>query len=123
MDALAAFIYARQLVSEDLSTEEIRRRADLSRSCLLRLIDDLDRVGSDDDDERVQSVFYEAGKLHFANELRWWFRLLYQVLLLQDDGPRLGQFTRIMTPCWIQDRIRSTMEDHWAAKGRLACLD
>lgn len=123
MDALAAFIYARQLVSEDLPMAEILHRAGLARACLERLIIDLDSVGDDQDDEAVQSLFYEAGKLHFAGELRWWFRLLYQVLLLQDEGPRLGQFTRIMTPCWVQDRIRSTVEDHWAAKRRLGWFD
>lgn len=114
-DALAAFIYARGLVPEDQPLAEIAAKADLCRAGLAKLVDDLDTVSIDDAEEHVQGVFYEAGKLHFSSELRWWFRLLYQILLGQDDGPRLGQFTKIMTPEWMQTRISSTMEDHWAS--------
>lgn len=43
--------------------------------------------------EEIQTVVYEIGKQHptFAN-LRSWFQALYQILLGQNDGPRMGSF-------------------------------
>ena len=45
------------------------------------------------DAEAIQSAVYDVGKRHpvFA-DLRAWFRSLYQILLGQDDGPRMGSF-------------------------------
>ncbi|MEM8813010.1 MAG: lysine--tRNA ligase [Pseudomonadota bacterium] len=62
---------------------------------------DLDeRLGSLDpalhaDGEAVQSVVYEVGKAHPFENLRDWFKALYQVLLGQDQGPRFGSFIAI----------------------------
>jgi len=43
--------------------------------------------------DAIQTEVYEAGKRHacFAN-LRDWFRALYEILLGQDSGPRMGSF-------------------------------
>ena len=43
--------------------------------------------------EAIQSAVYEVGKRHAVfPDLRAWFRSLYQILLGQDDGPRMGTF-------------------------------
>lgn len=44
------------------------------------------------DGEAIQSVVYEVGKSHAFENLRDWFKALYQVLLGQDQGPRFGSF-------------------------------
>jgi lysyl-tRNA synthetase class 1 len=45
--------------------------------------------------EDIQSEFYEVGKRgEFAN-LRDWFRALYEILLGQSQGPRLGTFVAL----------------------------
>ncbi|MEO5372986.1 MAG: lysine--tRNA ligase [Alphaproteobacteria bacterium] len=43
--------------------------------------------------EDLQTIAYEVGKRHpcFA-DLRAWFKALYQILLGQDEGPRMGSF-------------------------------
>jgi len=43
--------------------------------------------------EAIQTAVYEVGKRHpdFA-DLKAWFRALYQILLGQDQGPRMGSF-------------------------------
>ena len=43
--------------------------------------------------EAIQTIVYEVGKRHscFAS-LREWFKALYQILLGQDQGPRMGSF-------------------------------
>jgi lysyl-tRNA synthetase class 1 len=43
--------------------------------------------------EAIQQEVYEIGKRHgFADDLRAWFRALYQILLGQSEGPRFGSF-------------------------------
>lgn len=42
--------------------------------------------------EAIQHEVYEVGKRHGFAELRAWFRALYEVLLGQSQGPRMGSF-------------------------------
>lgn len=42
--------------------------------------------------EDIQTQVYEIGKAHAYENLRDWFKALYQVLLGQDQGPRMGSF-------------------------------
>ena len=44
------------------------------------------------DPEVIQTEIYEVGKRHNYTNLRDWFKALYQILLGQDEGPRLGSF-------------------------------
>lgn len=110
---LAAFLYVRGLVPEDADWDHMLRTSDQVRSCLCKLMEDLNTITDDWTEEQIQSVFYEAGKLYYADKLRWWFEVLYQVLLSEKQGPRLGQFTRLMTPYWVQDRVHQVLTDYW----------
>ncbi|HYZ25618.1 MAG TPA: lysine--tRNA ligase [Geminicoccaceae bacterium] len=43
--------------------------------------------------EAIQQEVYEIGKRHgFADDLRGWFKALYEILLGQSEGPRFGSF-------------------------------
>ena len=42
--------------------------------------------------ETVQTAVYEVGKRHPFDSLRDWFRALYEILLGQRHGPRMGSF-------------------------------
>ena len=42
--------------------------------------------------EDIQNVIYEVGKAHDYANLRDWFKALYEILLGQEQGPRLGSF-------------------------------
>ncbi|TQV73309.1 lysine--tRNA ligase [Denitrobaculum tricleocarpae] len=42
--------------------------------------------------EDIQTQVYEVGKTHSFENLRDWFKALYEVLLGQSQGPRLGSF-------------------------------
>ena len=42
--------------------------------------------------EDIQSEVYEVGKRHAFENLRDWFKALYEVLLGQSQGPRFGSF-------------------------------
>ena len=45
--------------------------------------------------EEIQTQIYEIGKKHKFNNLRDFFKLIYQVLLGQEQGPRLGSFIKL----------------------------
>lgn len=42
--------------------------------------------------EAIQNVVYEVGKRHPFPDLKSWFRTLYETLLGQEQGPRMGSF-------------------------------
>jgi lysyl-tRNA synthetase class 1 len=49
--------------------------------------------------EAIQQEVYEIGKRHdFADDLRAWFRALYEILLGQSEGPRFGSFVAFYGP-------------------------
>lgn len=43
----------------------------------------------------LQNHVYEIGKAHGFENLRDWFKALYQVLFGQDQGPRMGSFIEL----------------------------
>ncbi|WP_207483225.1 lysine--tRNA ligase [Arenibaculum pallidiluteum] len=45
--------------------------------------------------EEIQNLVYEVGKRHPFPELRAWFQSLYEVLLGQTQGPRMGGFIEL----------------------------
>jgi lysyl-tRNA synthetase class 1 len=42
--------------------------------------------------EAIQTEVYEVGKRHDFADLRAWFKALYEILLGQEQGPRMGSF-------------------------------
>jgi lysyl-tRNA synthetase class 1 len=57
---------------------------------LARALGELPR---DADSDTIQQTVYEVGKRHYAAaDLKAWFKTLYEVLLGQDTGPRMGSF-------------------------------
>jgi len=42
--------------------------------------------------ESIQTEVYEVGKRHPFPELKAWFKALYEILLGQSQGPRMGSF-------------------------------
>ena len=45
--------------------------------------------------EEIQTQLYEIGKKHKFENLKDYFKLVYQVILGQDQGPRLGSFIKL----------------------------
>jgi len=78
-----------------LATKRFRAPTDVEAEALRELSSRLDALPTDADQEAIQSEVYAIGKsLPFEN-LRDWFKALYQVLLGQDQGPRFGSFVEI----------------------------
>lgn len=66
---------------------------ELEKQALTDLYQSLKGVESKAD--AIQFVVFEVGKKYFANDLRSWFKLIYEALLGQPEGPRAGSFAEI----------------------------
>ena len=52
-------------------------------------------VKKDHSAEDIQTMLYEVGKKHKFENLKDFFKLVYQVLFGQEQGPRLGSFIKL----------------------------
>ena len=78
------------------SSKKFRLPSGKEREALLDLAGVLRRIPEDESAEFIQNEVYEAGKRHFAKEeLRQWFKALYEVLLGSEQGPRMGAFIKL----------------------------
>ena len=59
--------------------------------------------------EEIQTEIYEIGKKHNFSNLREFFKLIYQVLLGQNQGPRLGSFIKVFGIDKTCDLIQKTL--------------
>jgi lysyl-tRNA synthetase class 1 len=65
------------------------------RAALADLASALERLGPGADAEAIQTEIYEVGKRHPFADLRTWFQALYEILLGQPRGPRMGSFVAL----------------------------
>jgi lysyl-tRNA synthetase class 1 len=72
--------------------KKYRAPSETERAALTDLLAELEALPEDADAETVQTQVYEVGKRHEFPELRAWFKALYEILLGQEQGPRMGSF-------------------------------
>ena len=84
-----AIAYNRDFVAPTLR----RRKPDaLERTALERLDADLLALPDGASAEDIQTIVYEIGKSGGFENLRDWFKALYETLLGSSQGPRMGSF-------------------------------
>ncbi len=69
-----------------------RQPSDMEKAALEDLRGALAALAEDADAEAIQFEVYEVGKRHEFEDLRAWFKALYEILLGQSQGPRMGSF-------------------------------
>ncbi len=69
-----------------------RAPTDMERAALKDLLGELEALSEDAEAETIQTQVYEVGKRHDFENLRAWFKALYEILLGQEQGPRMGSF-------------------------------
>ncbi len=69
-----------------------RAASDAERKALEDLAARLEALSEGTSAEDLQSVVYEIGKTHAFENLRDWFKAVYEVLLGESQGPRFGSF-------------------------------
>jgi lysyl-tRNA synthetase class 1 len=85
----SALAYYRDFVKP---AKAYRAPDDRERKALEDLAAALDRLPAAATGEAIQDEVYEVGKRHGFEPLRDWFKALYEVLLGQSQGPRMGSF-------------------------------
>lgn len=121
MNTLAAYLYSRGLIEHDEDLFSVENAMNITQrvdECLEFLYNSLnDNITDSSTEEEIQYWYYEAGKLHFSEDLRYWFRVIYNILIKEESGPRLGQFTRTFGVDRILDVIynvrNGSVLSHW----------
>ena len=82
---------------EDVLSKSIKFRepSDEERNIFRDLVKRLEKFDTVNDSEEIQTEIYQIGKDYKFENLRDWFKLIYQVLFGKDDGPRFGTFISI----------------------------
>ena len=84
-----ALAYFRDRVAPSL---QVRAPSEQEKAAMQDLVQRLDALPADADAESYQTEVFEAGKAHGFENLRDWFKALYECLLGQSQGPRMGSF-------------------------------
>jgi lysyl-tRNA synthetase class 1 len=94
LDALAGYAvaYYQDFVKP---TKRYRAPDETERVALEELATALEATPPGASAEDLQNEVYEIGKRHGFESLRDWFRALYEVLLGQSQGPRMGSFVAL----------------------------
>jgi lysyl-tRNA synthetase class 1 len=91
LDALIGYAAA---YFRDFVKDSLRRRApEEKEAAALRDLDaQLAGLGPEASAEEIQHMVFEVGKAHGFENLRDWFKALYETLLGTSQGPRMGSF-------------------------------
>jgi lysyl-tRNA synthetase class 1 len=73
-------------------TKKYRAPDEKGRAALAELADWLEAAPDSVTGDEVQHQVFEIGKKHGFTELKAWFKALYETLLGQPTGPRMGTF-------------------------------
>ncbi len=95
-------------------SKSFRAPTEMERAALEELETKLAELPAGASAQDIQNVVYEVGKAHPFENLRDWFRALYEILLGQPQGPRFGSFAAL----YGLDETRQLIRD--ALDGKLA---
>ena len=89
-------------------TDEVKQEDELVIPVDLLDKDPLELAESEED---IQTIVYSVGKENgYSSNLREWFKLIYEVLFGEKDGPRMGFFISFFgiqeTISLIDDKIK-----------------
>ena len=102
-----AVAYARDFV---LPNKTYRAPTPDERAALERLAETYDGMDGTEDPDAYQTAAFDAGKAQGFEDLRGWFRAIYEVAFGQSEGPRMGPFVKIYGPKRTAGLIRAALE-------------
>lgn len=76
-------------------TKKFRAPTDKERAALEMLSARLKEIGDGGSEDDYQTAVFDAGKAQDYENIRDWFKGLYEVVFGQSEGPRMGAFTKI----------------------------
>ena len=86
--------YAIKFFKDKLKPKKIYKRPnDKEKKALIKLAQSIEKIKDSTPPEEIQTIVYSVGKENgYEKNLRDWFKLIYQVLFGDIDGPRMGFF-------------------------------
>ncbi|MBL4874952.1 MAG: lysine--tRNA ligase, partial [Cohaesibacteraceae bacterium] len=88
--------YAIRYFADFVKPHKVFRAASEKETAALQDLDKrLAALDASSDAQLIQTEVFSVGKDHEFENLRDWFKALYQVLLGQDQGPRFGSFVAL----------------------------
>jgi len=72
--------------------KQYRAPTEMERAALSDLVQTLATLPVGSEPEEIQTQVYEVGKRYEFQDLKTWFKTLYETLLGQSTGPRMGSF-------------------------------
>lgn len=92
-----------------LPTKEFRTPTEAERKALQELREAVSKFDEDAAADDIQTAVFTVGKNHNYENLREWFGCLYETLLGQKQGPRMGSFIALYTPAKALELIDSAL--------------
>ncbi len=77
-----------------LPNKKYRQPSEKERKGFIKLINILENIHESSDPEDIQTKVYDIGMELEFEKLKYWFQGFYQVILGQDQGPRIGSFIK-----------------------------
>ena len=87
-----ALVYYNDMVKP---LKKYRTPDDLERKSFIDLITKLENMDHNISSEDIQTEVFTVGKENNYENLREWFKTIYEVLLGQTEGPRMGSFIKL----------------------------
>jgi len=91
--------------------KKYKKPSDSEKKALMALIATLEKCNDEMSPEDIQTLIYSTGKENgYADNLREWFKLIYEVVFGDENGPRMGFFISFFgvneTKQLINDKIK-----------------
>ncbi len=90
--------------------KQYRPPTDQERAALEMLIGTLEEVDAGAEEDVFQTAVFDAGKAQDYENIREWFKGLYEVAFGQSEGPRMGPFIKIFGPKETAKMLRDALE-------------
>ncbi len=73
--------------------KKFKKPNETEQKALSKLIEALKKIPQSTDAEKIQTMIYTVGKENgYEKDLRSWFKLIYEVVFGEENGPRMGFF-------------------------------
>jgi lysyl-tRNA synthetase class 1 len=83
----------------------------VEKSILLEVVNSISLIDEKADADDFQSAIFSIGKSSiYKDDIKRFFKLIYEVVFGQENGPRLGSFTKIYTKNKTIELINSKLD-------------
>ena len=98
-------------------TKNYKKPNTIEKKALLQLVNILESCNENLTPEEIQTKIYTAGKENgYKEKLRDWFKLIYEVVFGDENGPRMGFFISFFGLKETIKLIKDKLEDVWCLK-------